>query len=57
MDLLNDTIRRLKLADLTTVAKETGESYQWLWQIQEGKTKNPSITKIEKLNTFLKSNV
>lgn len=53
MSILKETIRLLKKADLTEIAKETGYSYQWLWQVKTGKTENPSFKRIEKLHKHL----
>ena len=54
--LLDRTIELLQDYDITALSEITGFSYQWLWQIKTGKTKNPSISKIEKLLEYLESN-
>ena len=51
--MLQHIIERLKDRRLYVVASETGISYQAILNIVKGKTKNPSIDTIEKLQGYL----
>jgi transcriptional regulator with XRE-family HTH domain len=51
--MLQQIIDRLKDRRLYVVASETGVSYQTILNIVKGKTKNPSIDTVEKLQGYL----
>lgn len=51
--LLKNVRSLLEEEDLTKLAEKTGYSYQWLWQVSTGITKNPNVTRLEKLEEIL----
>ncbi len=53
MSLLNKTIKLMEREDLTELAKKTGYSYQWLWQVTTGITKSPNFQRIERIHKML----
>lgn len=56
MEQLEQIKRRLRDRRLYTVARETGLSYQGIRNILTGKTPNPSVQTVSRLQEYLDAN-